>query len=283
MHPNSNGLNNANLDEAPLPATLYNELPHIDSMRAAAAKNVKAHAQLLGLIASHGLAQHFSIHLVHKHFNIPHRRVMVYETIRGLNHPEFILCSPRNPEKCTNIRGLYFQASSGGKLVAYEYTTGPGEDLSAHADFVSKFAQAVLDLGVQNVFALTAKKLHRDVLTEFEMPDLLSTVLVNNPTWLPQDSEPGQSTATDWIATPDYTTYADGPNPNVPGIISLKCTKTRSNKHYNVTCSTTRNGKHYEQKPAGYGDEFLLDGQVLPKDSEPYAIISHARATVEAL
>lgn len=82
-------------------------------------------------------------------------------------------------------------------MVAYEYTTEPGEDLSAHADFISTFAQAVFDLGVQAVFALTAKKLDREVLTEFEMSDLLSTVLVNNPTWLSQDSGSGQSTVTD--------------------------------------------------------------------------------------
>ena len=283
MHPNHNGLSNANLDEALLPATLYNELPYIASMRDAAGENVKAHAQLLGLIASHGLAQHFSVHLIHKHFKIPNGRVMVYETIRGRNQPEFILCSPQNPEKCTNIRGLYFKAAPGGKMVAYEYTTHPGEDLSAHAGFISTFAQAVLGFGVQDVFALTAKKLHQEVLTEFEMSDLLSTVLVNNPTWLPQDSELGQSTTTDWIATSDYAAYADGSNPNVPGIISLKCTETRANNHYNVTCSSTRSGTHYQQKPAGYGGELLLDGQVLPKDSEPYAIISHARTMVEAL
>lgn len=168
-------------------------------------------------------------------------------------------------------------------MVAYEYTTEPAEDLSEHADFVLTFGQAVMDLGVQDVFALTAKKLHHDILTEFEMSDCLSTVLVNSPTWLSNDSEPGMSTSTDWIATADYAPYADEHNPTVPGIIALKCTETRSTKHYNVTCSKTRNGAHYQQKPAGYGDDLLLDGEVLPVDSEPYAIISHARAMVEAI
>ena len=81
-----NLLNNVNLDETPLPASSYNELPHIDDMKDTASRHAKAHAQLLGLIASHGLAQQFSIHLIHKHFNIPEGRVMVYETVRGPNH-----------------------------------------------------------------------------------------------------------------------------------------------------------------------------------------------------
>jgi hypothetical protein len=279
---NCNGLKNVNLGEAPLSATQYNKLPHIDSMRDAAAKNVVAHAQLLGLIALHGLSEHFSIHLIHKHFDISEGLVMVYEAIKGPNHPEFVLCNPRKPNDYANLRGLYFRASPGGKMFAYEYTTEPGKDLSAHADFVSTFARAVLYLGVQDVFALTAKKLHQDVLTEFEMSDLLSTVLVHNPTWLAQDLEPGQSTTTDWIATPGYSAYANGPNPTVPGIIGLKCLKTRSDRHINVTCSTTRSGTHYGQKSA-YGSELLLDGQPLPKDSEAYTIISHAREIVSAL
>ncbi|KAI9835262.1 MAG: hypothetical protein M1819_002406 [Sarea resinae] len=223
MHPTDNGLNNTHLIEVPLSASLYNGLPHIDSMRDAAAKNVEAHAQLLGLIASHGLAQHFSVHLIHKHFDIPHGRVMVYEIVRGHNHPEFVLSSPRKPADCPDMRGLYFKASSSGEMAAYEYTTVPGEDLSAHADFVAKFAQATLDLGVQHIFALTATQLHQEVLTEFEMPDVLSTVLVENPAWLPQDLQDWQSTATDWLATPEYAPYADGPRPNAPGIIALKC------------------------------------------------------------
>ncbi|KAF1828992.1 hypothetical protein BDW02DRAFT_455516, partial [Decorospora gaudefroyi] len=178
-------LNNVNLDETPLPASSYNELPHIDDMKDTASKHARAHAQLLGLIASHGLAQQFSIHLIHKHFDIPEGRVMVYETVRGPNHPDFVLCSSRKPEKVENLRGLYFRALSGGKMAAYEYTTESGEDMSEHADFVAKFAQTVLALGVQDVFALTAKKFHSGVLTEFEMSDVISTILVSNPTWLP--------------------------------------------------------------------------------------------------
>lgn len=250
-------------------------------MRDTASRHAKAHVQLLGLTASHGLAQQFSIHLIHKHFNIPGGQVMVYETVRGPNHPDFVLCNPRDPAKVANLRGLYFRALPGGKMAAYEYTTELGEAMSKHTDFVAMFAQTVLALGVQDVFALTAKKFHSGVLTEFEMSDVISTILVSNPTRLPSaDSE--TSTSTDWVATPDYAAYANAADDSVPGILSLKYTITRSNKHYNVTCSQTRFGSHYEQQPAMPDGELLLDGEPLLKDSEAFAVISRARALVEA-
>ncbi|KAK8153008.1 hypothetical protein BKA80DRAFT_40829 [Phyllosticta citrichinensis] len=167
-------------------------------------------------------------------------------------------------------------------MAAYEYTTEEGEDLSAHADFVAEFSKTVLDLGVQRIFALTAKTLgHDQVLTEFEMSDLCSTVLVANPSWIPSASEPGQSTSTDWIATPDYAAYAPDSD-NVPGIVMLKCTETESNGHYNFTCSTTRTGTHYQKQKNTLTGEFMLNGEPVPEGSEAYAVISRASALVEA-
>ena len=278
MHPSGNSLNNANLDEAPLIAALYNELPHIDDMRDAATKHAKAHTQLLGLIASHGLSQHFSIHLIHKHFNIPDDRVMVYETVRGSTHPGFVLCSPRPSSTVRDLRGLYFRASEGGKMTAYEYTTELGDDLSAHADFVSKFAGVVLDLGVQNIFALTAGKLPGDVLTEFEISDLLSTVLVSNCTWLPSDSQ--HSTRTDWMAPPDFSSSVNMAGDRVPGIVSLKCIRERAGKHRTVT--KKKGEASPSQSKTAMADELFLDGQRLDKGSEAYRIICQASAHVEA-
>lgn len=63
---------------------------------------------LLEIIAAHSVEDIFSIHLVHKHFDLPDNRVMVYETITGPNHPAFQISSPRQPKECENLRGLYF-------------------------------------------------------------------------------------------------------------------------------------------------------------------------------
>lgn len=279
-----NSLNNGRLQEDPFPSALYNMIPHIDDMKDAAANNAKAHAILLGIIAAHGLAEKFSVHLLHKHFNIIQGQVMVYETIKGKNHGDFILCSPRVPQKCPNMRGLYFKAAPDGNMIAYEFTTEPGADLSAYEDFVLEFAKVVMKLRVQDIFALTALSIcpQDKVLTEFEMGNVSSTVLVFDANWLPAQ-DVGVATSTDWLATMDYAQYADG---SVPGIIQLKCLITKSTAHYNFTCSTTRSGRHL-----GHADPFSreppqdlvlsINGEVLQEDTEPYAIVSHALKMIE--
>lgn len=282
-----NPLNNARLQETPLPAAEYNQLPHIDGMKEAAANHAKAHAALLGIIAAHELAGTFSLHLVHKHFDLPDGRFMVYERVKSKVHKDFVLCSPRVPQKCPDARGLYFKATCGGSMIAYEFTTEPGADLSAHVDFVAEFASAVLKLGVQDVFALTALSIcpPDKVLTEFEMGHVLSTVLVSDASWLPAQDVVA-STSTDWVATPDYAQYADG---SVPGIVQLKCLQTRPGSHYNVTCSRTRNGAHIGHAPDPISGGMPMDstlkinGEVLHEGSEPHPIISHALQLVDAV
>lgn len=280
-----NHLNNERLHEGPFPSTEYNKLPHINGMKDAAASHPKAHAILLGIIATHGLAEQFSIHLVHRHFDIAEGRVMVYETVKRKSHGDFILCSPRVPHNCHGMRGLYFKAALDGKMIAYEFTTEPGVDLSAHQGFVTQFANAVTELGVQDIFALTALSIcpQDKILTELELGNVRSTVLVTDASWLPaQDVE--AATSTDWLATNDYAQYADG---SVPGIIQIKCSVTRSSSHYNVTCSRTRSGSHLGHAPDPFAGEppqdqvLTINGEVLPEGSEPHAIVSQALSMVE--
>lgn len=282
-------LNNTRLQEMPFPSTEYNKLPHIHTMEDAAANNSKAHAILLGIIVAHGLKEIFSLHLVHKHFDLPEGRFMVYENIKSKAHDDFVLCSPRLPEKCPDVRGLYFKATAEGKMMAYEFTTEPGADLSAYEDFVAEFSSSAIALGVQDIFALTALSIcpQSKILTEFELSEVLSTVLVSDASWLP-DQANAKSTSTDWSATEDYAEHAEG---SVPGIIQLKCLLTRSKGHYNVTCSSTKSGTHYEQqnKKGGpiFGGEpedlvFEIGGELFHKGSKPYAVVSHALSLVQS-
>ncbi|KAJ5963041.1 hypothetical protein N7501_007982 [Penicillium viridicatum] len=282
-------LNNSRLEETPYPSAEYNKLPHIENMSNAAAEHSKYHAVLLGIIAAHGLQETFSLHLVHKHFDLPEGRFMVYENVQSTAHNEVILCSPRLPVKYPNVRGLYFKAVAEGRMAAYEFTTEPGVDLSAHEDFVAKFSSAVIKFGVQDIFALTAVSICPEdkVLTEFEMAHVLSTVLVTDASWLPTP-DMAASTSTDWIATQDYEKYAEGP---VPGIIQLQCMTTRSTYHTNVKCKKSSDGKHYQQKKrpeivsGGGSEECILEinGEVLHCGSEPHAIVSHALSLVDVI
>ncbi|KAK4220561.1 hypothetical protein QBC38DRAFT_494034 [Podospora fimiseda] len=280
-------LNNAHLREMPFPSTLYNKLPHINDMHDAAANHARAHAVLLGIIAAHGVAETFSVHLIHKHFDLPDGRIMVYETVKGTTtHQDFVLCSPRPPEKCSNARGLYFKASAGGDMVAYEFTTDPGADLAAHEGFVAAFSKAAIEMGVQDVFALTAMSIcpQNKILTEFELAQALSTILVSDASWLPA-GDVTESTTTDWLADQEYAQYADG---SVPGIIQLKCTRTRSQSHYNVTCSTTRNGSHLGHTPNPFPEApedsvLIINGTLVDEGSKPHAIISQALKMVDVV
>ncbi|KAK0635921.1 hypothetical protein B0T17DRAFT_517655 [Bombardia bombarda] len=114
------------------------------------------------------------------------------------------------------------------------------------------------------------------VFTEFELGHVGSTLLVADISWLP--GQAGETaTTTDWLATADYTQYADA---SLPAIVQLKCTKTRAPKHYNVTCSATRSGQHLGHAPGPFGgmspqDQFVLNinGEVIPEGTEGHAIV----------
>ena len=212
---------------------------------------------------------------------------MVYETVRGPNHPDYMLCSPQNPEKYNNIQGLYYQVCLDGTMAAYEYTTDSIQDISKYSEFVAEFAVAVLRLGVKDVFALTAKQPETKRFSEFELSDLCSTILVANPSWLPNTA--GNSTSTDWISSASIGPHIRNDERKKDGIITLTdCTKTTSGGHYNFTCSKTRDGTHYQQKPATWEDnggkvqeQLFLDGELVPVDSEPFIIINSARKIIE--
>ncbi|KAI1075150.1 hypothetical protein F5B20DRAFT_595307 [Whalleya microplaca] len=279
-------LNNGRLQDGPLPSDEYNRLPHVDDMRDVASQNAKAHAILLGMIAAEGLADKFSLHLIHKHFDVPVGRVMVYETIKGKDHSDFVLCSPRVPEKYPNMRGLYFKAVAGGNMVAYEYTTEPGADLSTHSDFVERFAEKSLELGAQDVFALTAIPIcaPNRLLTEFEMANVLSTISLSDASWLPGYKR-GNATPTDWNASEDYAKYADG---SVPGIIQLQCIKEKDDCHYQFDCSTTRSGRHIGHAGDPFSGEtpqeivHSINGEPLQEGTEGFAVVTHALQLIEA-
>lgn len=94
-------------------------------------------------------------------------------------------------------------------MVAYEFTTELGSrPICPLRIFVADFASAVLQHGVQDIFALTALSIcpQDKVLTEeFEMGHVLSTVLVSDASWLPAQ-DIAASTSTDWMATPRLRT-----------------------------------------------------------------------------
>ncbi|KAK8029025.1 hypothetical protein PG991_006081 [Apiospora marii] len=239
-------LKNSNLLEHRLPSEEYNALARIDDCKLEPLKHREAHSSLLNLIAGHGLSDKFSIHLVHKHFDVPQDQVMVYEKVKGGKTPDFVVMAPRDPKKVPGpLRGLYFKTTPDNKMQAYEYTTEAAVDLSVHEDFVQAYATLANGLGVGHLFALGAEGIATidTPMAEFEMGPYSSTVLVE------ADSLPGleqvDSSPTDWV--PDSAAAASAKPqekalagsgvaggtiyPEIQGLITTHCIAGRSGSH----------------------------------------------------
>jgi hypothetical protein len=129
---------------------------------------------------------------------------------------------------------------------------------------------------VEDVFALTAVSIRPPdvaVPTEFEMAQVLSTVLVADAGWLAASGAESESVPTDWCATPEYAQFAGG---SVQGIVQLRCITTRSGQHWNVICGMTREWRHYQQRNSSGDSAIRVNGNIVEKGTEPYAVITHA-------
>ncbi|CAJ2501309.1 Uu.00g041620.m01.CDS01 [Anthostomella pinea] len=219
-------LNNANLVEAFTPAATYNALALIDVCKLEPLKHRAAHTELLNLISARGLSDTFSIHLVHKHFDVPEGQVM----------------HARDPKKVSGLRGLYFRTTPDGKkMTAYEYTTEPAKDLSAHEDFAAEYAATATRLGVGHIFALGAEGIAsiEKPQSEFELASHSSTVVVDAEA-LP-DLNNMKSTSTGWVPTTQAHGRVYGGVgefgvvifPEVPGVLVGHCIEDRVGNHNN--------------------------------------------------
>ncbi|CAK1356659.1 unnamed protein product [Cercospora beticola] len=138
-----------NLIESFITAGEYNQLSHIDDMRDAPGNNPGALRALLGLVRRNGHGATSSAHLLHKHLDAPEGSIMVHETKAAPKHPTFMVFGLREPAKVPNVRGLYYQAQPGGKMLAYEYTSDEGFDVDQYGDFVEKFPNLCYQYQVQ--------------------------------------------------------------------------------------------------------------------------------------
>ena len=198
---------------------------------------------------------------------------MVYERVQSEKREDFYFSTPRNPANTPKPRGVYFQAVPGGKMVAYEYTTEPDKELKKHEGFVREFSNLIIALGVQDVFALTVCSFAQSRLTEIEMPDAVSTVLLRDDSWLPKGKET-TATATDWYAGSEYIDKARNAS-KCPGPIMLACMTTRTGTHHGLHCRATR-GSHTTRSIDPFKDEIWVDDMLLEKGTVSHAMMAKA-------
>jgi len=206
----------------------------------------------------------FSVHLVHKHFDVAEGQVMVYETIHSLDHPTIQVCSPRRIEIGAGLRGKYFLAVTGRTMKAYEYTSDPLPDTSKYIDFIAAFSHLIVEREVERVFALTVLSpgSPKDY-TEIKLPDLHATVLVEAPNWLLG------GISTDWM--------------NVVGVLDTGGVPKRE-IYSGTKCkpSVTHSRALFEDPPSD--DEsspvLTLDGMPIAPGSEAFTVISSAMSFI---
>ena len=139
------------------------------------------------------------------------------------------------------------------------------------------------------------------LLHEFEMPDLASTVLVPDASWIPNAAS---SVSTDW----GFATQSGGFS---EAAVLTRCTETRGGKHHEVTkyepddastreglagefitltrCTETRSGKHHE-RPKRHGstkdkpeqDSLMINGELLLPGTVAFSVVCHARQLISA-
>jgi hypothetical protein len=91
-----------------------------------------------------------------------------------------------------------------GQLTPYEFTTGPGVDISAYPTFEAEVVRTLVDSHATDIFGITSLPYDEELMSEFELPDLRTTVTV--PAELLQTEDNSDTINTYWNADPTPTT-----------------------------------------------------------------------------
>lgn len=258
--------------ELPLSSAEYNVLPFVDAAhKDTTTKDAEAaREELLKLISDHGLNDIFSLHLLHRHFDVPDAQVMVYVTVHGLNHPTYQVMASRRPEDVPSLRGRYFFAAPDGSLKAYEYSSDPQPDITHFRGFCSMFWKEVIRLRMQDVFALGLRPYFAITnYTEIEIPDARATVFIEN-------FELAGSLETDW--TNPSKRWDEG-LPLKQAKAARKCARGKKpwrSRHKAV------GPKSWAKDDQG-NDVLNLEGHCLPTGCEAFNVLTNAMKYVSVM
>ena len=259
--------------ELSLSSAEYNTLPFVDTAHEDTTTKDAAAARekLLKLISDHGLSDIFSVHLLHRHFDVPEAQVMVYVTVIGSNHPTYQVMAPRNPKDVPSLRGRYFFAAPDGSMKAYEYSSEAQPDITQHHSFCSSFWGEVTRLRMQNVFALGVRPFSALTnCTEIDIPDALATVFVEN-------LDLAGSFETDWTVP---SKRWDGALPLNQARSGIRC--KRSYKPRGRTKHSAMGPEIWAKDEQG-NDVLDLEGHCLPSGCGAFNVLTNAMHYVSAI
>ncbi|KAL5494886.1 hypothetical protein ACEPAI_348 [Sanghuangporus weigelae] len=208
----------------------YNSLPVVSEADKMAKGLDAVRVKLFEIIEKHKLTEILSVRLIHKHFDMQPGEVATFQTVTIPGICGAVMMGPIKPNASTQLLGKNFAVDANGNWVAYELTTdeSTGGDVSLYPAFAKEAAEYLVNAAGRTVFGLSWEPIKEDIhLTEFEIPDKRSTIMV------PSELFPADSTdvviQTNWFA-PMYN-------------CALGCKETRSGLHYG--CKKTRSDHHY--------------------------------------
>ncbi|KAF3895174.1 hypothetical protein GTR04_5646 [Trichophyton interdigitale] len=266
-------------DENYLPADVYNTLPRVNLAKVdeEEQKWAAARGALLQTISDYGLEDVFSLHLLHRHYDLPASHAMVYEQSPyppSDDLPFFEICRPRcihSLEAARKPRGkFFFYRQDTETMSAYEHTTEIGPDITspAYESFIDDFCRVLLKLKAENVFALSLSSPSENsrILYETEVPAYKATLRLEKADWVPDGFN------TDWISSTGEM-----------GGVYPRCVPRGANKPGDKH-SRRRNSEHHRTEFIGPTDStsvgVIWDGKNLDNESVAYSVLLKARELI---
>jgi len=254
-----------------IPIEDYNNLPTVGEAHISAEGLTSVKQRLIDIVTRHGLADKFGIRLIHKHFDMNDGEVPVFRDIDVQGVCTAIFMGPVRDNNLGPVFGKNFLLDREGAVVPFEYTTSPCEAPSEYPGFVEEVAHELLMSNAAKHLGLCIHPKGSEEYTEFELPELRSTVMI-----------PERLMPTDYGDAPLVTNWAAE---IFPAPVD-SCTQTRSGKHYG-NCLATRSGKHYAREQFGNGADkqsewvpSAFDKAMKNTSSDLYKVVQTVTATV---
>ncbi|KAI1740508.1 hypothetical protein F4680DRAFT_465135 [Xylaria scruposa] len=178
----------------------YNKLPDISNVKDVPKDNLQDLEDLRTLLTKHNVPSTVSVRLIHKHFDIEDREVMVFKYATVPQYGTLQCMRPVDASSESKLRGIHYYVTDTGVLQAYEYTTNRGSDLCGYDSFLGEFCDLVVQRGLQHKFGLKFKSnddLDKMNWTEFEFPSARSTIVIPDGMPMPEGDE-SFSVNTEW-------------------------------------------------------------------------------------
>ncbi|KXN92373.1 hypothetical protein AN958_08092 [Leucoagaricus sp. SymC.cos] len=246
----------------------YNTLPTVDIADEHAERLSSVRQKLSNLLQEYQLQNVFGIRLVHKHFDMLEGELPVFSRIPVTGVTPVIIMRPLPSSNLSQYTPKNFLVHH-ENLIPYEFSTSTSRiDISQYQHFIDRVVKVITEENANHIFGLVAfpDEDSDDALSEFELPELRTTVMVP-PSLLPSAGTT-KEIPTNWKAPHGYSPTAT---------VAAYC-GSRSDKHVKVSgyCQFRQTFGHTRVSPIGPEGTPSNDSEII---LQPGSLI--ARVVVE--